>query len=41
MREIDQFLIPPAPLIHWMGIDRDEDGAYDRDELDDGTDPLS
>ena len=24
----------------WMGIDHDEDGSYDRDELDNGTDPL-
>ena len=24
-----------------MGIDRDEDGVYDRDELDAGTDPAN
>lgn len=31
--------VPPGSGI-WMGIDRDEDGAYDRDELDNSTDPL-
>ena len=31
--------VPPGSGA-WMGIDRDEDGSYDRDELDTGTDPL-
>jgi YVTN family beta-propeller protein len=31
--------VPPGSGI-WMGIDRDEDGSYDRDELDAGTDPI-
>ncbi|MBI3562173.1 MAG: hypothetical protein HY080_10730 [Gammaproteobacteria bacterium] len=31
--------VPPGSGV-WMGIDRDEDGHYDRDELDAGTDPL-
>ena len=31
--------VPPGSGT-WMGIDRDEDGRYDRDELDAGTDPL-
>ena len=35
------FTCVPPGTGNWMGIDRDEDGAYDRDELDDGTDPLS
>lgn len=32
--------VPPGSGM-WMGIDHDEDGNYDRDEIDDGTDPLS
>jgi hypothetical protein len=32
--------VPPGSGT-WMGIDHDEDGAYDRDEIDGGTDPLS
>jgi len=32
--------VPPNSGI-WMGIDHDEDGKYDRDEIDNGTDPLS
>jgi hypothetical protein len=31
--------VPPGSGT-WMGIDRDEDGNYDRDELDAGTDPM-
>ena len=31
--------VPPGSGI-WMGIDHDEDGKYDRDELDNNTDPL-
>ena len=31
--------VPPGSGT-WMGIDHDEDGVLDRDELDDGTDPL-
>lgn len=31
--------VPPGSGI-WMGIDRDGDGIFDRDELDQGTDPL-
>ena len=32
--------VPPGSGI-WMGIDHDEDGSYDRDELNNNTDPLS
>lgn len=32
--------VPPGSGT-WMGIDHDEDGEYDRDELDEGTDPLT
>jgi len=31
---------PPGSGI-WMSIDRDEDGIFNRDELDNGTDPLA
>jgi YVTN family beta-propeller protein len=31
--------VPPGSGL-WMGIDHDEDGSYDRDELDAGTNPL-
>lgn len=31
--------VPPGSG-NWMGIDHDEDGTYDRDEIDAGTDPL-
>jgi len=31
--------VPPGSGT-WMSIDRDEDGIYNRDELDNGTDPL-
>lgn len=31
--------VPPGSG-NWMGIDHDEDGILDRDELDQGTDPL-
>ena len=32
--------VPPGSG-NWMGIDHDEDGTYDRDEIDAGTDPLA
>lgn len=32
--------VPPGSG-RWIGIDHDEDGAYDRDEIDNGTDPLA
>jgi hypothetical protein len=32
--------VPPDSGM-WMGIDHDEDGTYDRDEIDAGTDPLA
>jgi hypothetical protein len=32
--------VPPGSGT-WMGIDHDEDGTYDRDEIDAGTDPLA
>jgi len=35
------FTCAPAGSGIWMGIDRDEDGNYDRDEIDAGTNPLS
>lgn len=31
--------VPPGSG-NWMGIDHDEDGLFDRDEIDNGTDPL-
>ena len=31
--------VPPGTGT-WMGIDRDGDGVFDRDEIDQGTDPL-
>ena len=31
--------VPPGSGT-WMGIDHDEDGTYDRDEIDNGSDPL-
>ena len=34
------FTCVPPGLGTWMGIDRDNDGVYDSDELDQGTDPL-
>jgi YVTN family beta-propeller protein len=35
------FTCVPPGLGNWMGIDHDSDGIYDRDELDQGTDPLA
>ena len=32
--------VPPGSGV-WMGVDRDGDGHYNRDEMDQGTDPLS
>jgi len=34
------FTCTPPGSGEWMGIDHDEDGSLDRDEIDDGTDPL-
>ena len=34
------FTCAPAGSGIWMGIDRDEDGSYDRDEIDNNTNPL-
>jgi YVTN family beta-propeller protein len=35
------FTCAPPGSGTWMGIDHDEDGIYDRDEIDNGTDPLA
>src|SRR5262249_4570653 len=38
-QELTYTCVPPGSGIR-MGIDRDEDGLFDRDELDAGTDPA-
>jgi DNA-binding beta-propeller fold protein YncE len=39
-QELTYSAVPPGSGVR-IGVDRDEDGFYDRDEIDDGTDPAN